>query len=102
MSTREIAQLEQRLYGLTKRLPGKQRIWELQRIGDELAIEADCLDGYMGKDQEAAALRKDALFLQRLAFDLMDMRDHSRGNPERTALYPEGRKWTEPKEHKRP
>jgi hypothetical protein len=78
---------------LVKRLPGKGRIYELDRLADELEMEADFRSEQViiERDDEnkislemsvdTSRMRDDATFLRRLAYDLGEMRDFARGNP---------------------
>jgi len=93
--TKRERKLQDRLNRLAKLAPGRNRIAELDRIGQELRIEADVRE----EDYAAApvaplsaaecravgdGLRADALFVARLAWDLEELRGTVRGNPRRT------------------
>jgi hypothetical protein len=85
--------LRDRYNFLAKRLPGKGRIYELDRLADELEMEADFRSEQViiERDDEnkislemsvdTSRMRDDATFLRRLAYDLAEMRDFARGNP---------------------
>ena len=72
-------QLQDRLNRVANVFPGKRRLWELARIGEELRIEADVRDEQDRPTDEIDALLADALLIHRLAWDLMEIRDVLRG-----------------------
>lgn len=76
---KEQRKLQDKINGILKRFPGKHRLWELDRIGDELRIEAEIRSG----TEEAESLARDALLINRLAWDLLELRDMLRGSPRR-------------------
>lgn len=82
---------------VAKLVPGRGRIYELDRIAVELRVEADqrqethdylvrtgspvdcgCEEPVAGPCDVAAGLRVDAVFLERLAWDLGELRDEIR------------------------
>ena len=81
--------LTDRLNRVANLFPGKRRIWELDRIGDELNNEADIFAaGGAGLAPEALELHADALLIHRLAWDLMEIRDVLRGGQRDTDIEP--------------
>ena len=92
--TKNERKLQDKLNRIMRLLPGKQRIWELDRIAMELDMEADSIEDA----RMAPGLRNDALYLRRLEWDLAEMRDELRGNARRTvaasrldpSLFPRG------------
>jgi len=73
MSTKLERKQRDDLNRVAKLIPGSHRIWELSRIAVELEAEADMLEGRLGADPDG--LRNDALFLRRLEYDLVSMRE---------------------------
>ena len=81
--TKAERKLQDRLNRVKKLTPGKQRIYDLDRIAEELRIEADVRDEQDRPTDEIDALLTDSLALSRLAWDLMELRDTVRGSPRR-------------------
>jgi hypothetical protein len=73
MSTKLERKQRDDLNRIAKLIPGSHRIWELSRIAVELEAEADSLKNLALADPDG--LRNDALFLRRLEYDLVSMRE---------------------------
>ena len=87
LSTKQERKLQDRLNRIDNLLPGLKRLWELDRIADELRMDADHRDEQeQGDAQAIASLLADALILERLAWDLIEMRKTLRP-PKRTSRY---------------
>ena len=90
MSKSEL-KLQQRLNRISNVMIGNQRIWNLDRLAMELEIEADRIERYIGTSEdepplslnEIAELRRDALFLRRLEYDLGELHVAVRGDTAR-------------------
>ena len=81
--TKAERKLQDRLNRIKKLTPSRRRIYELDRIAEELHIEADVRDEHDRPTDEIDALLTDSLILSRLAWDLMELRDTVRGSPRR-------------------
>lgn len=70
MSTKAERRMESQLGRVRNLVPGQARIWRLERIASMTRYEADQESG-----EAAEHLADDALFLERLAWDLAQMHD---------------------------
>jgi len=64
--------LQDRINRLVKLIPGRSRAWELIRLATELEAHADITER-LGLKGDPGGLRSDALFLQRLEYDLITL-----------------------------
>lgn len=81
MSKAEL-KLQQRLNRISNLMVGNQRIWNLDRLAMELDVAADMVDcGDI--DGDADGLRRDAVFLRRLEYDLGELHVAVRGDTAR-------------------
>ena len=92
MSTKLERKLQDRINYISKRAPGKHRILELYRLAMELDLQVDDAT----ETEERQNLVDDALYLRRMAHDLMELRGAIRGNPKKTVAA--GRGWMDPPE----
>lgn len=79
-STKLERQQRDQINRINKLVPGLQRVYELENIVIRLEADAETID--FPDDDTADSYRADILFLNRLAWDLMEMRH---------ALYPNQR-----------
>jgi hypothetical protein len=75
---RQLRKLEDKLNRFAKLVPGSQRIWYLDTIAMEMEYEANILDTEH-RDDEADGVRKNALFMRRMQWDLHQLRNTVRG-----------------------
>ena len=75
MSTKLERRQRDNLNRIANLIPGSHRIWELSRIANELDAEADTLQRLETPGADPDGLRNDALFLRRLEYDLVSMRE---------------------------
>ena len=75
MSTRNERRLQHEMNRLHNLVPGASRIWELTRIAVEMYAEAQRLEDEAVPGADPEGLRKDALFIERLEYDLISMRE---------------------------
>lgn len=75
MSTKTERKLQDQLNKVRKHLPAAQRIWNLDRIAMEMEAEADTLEEAGDQNQDPDGLRADALYLRRLEYDLITLRE---------------------------
>ena len=66
--------LQDRINRLVNLIPGRSRAWELIRLATELEAHADITER-LGLKGDPGGLRSDALFLQRLEYDLITLND---------------------------
>jgi len=74
-------QLEQQLATIKNRMIGNERIWILDRLAMELDLDADTRTDLT--DEQRDNLRKDALFIRRLEWDLGELHVAVRGDTAR-------------------
>jgi len=81
-TTKQERKLQDRLNRIAKLTPGKRRIYELMRIGCDFETEADMAKetGIAVTTDMAKQLKADALFVNRLAHDLLTLRVEVRGS----------------------
>ncbi len=83
-STRTERRLVERLNRVANLTPGRGRIYRLDHIAMLLDHQAD-MDHDAGVDQQfVAELRDLSIFVQRLAYDLSELRDAVRGDTRRS------------------
>ncbi len=99
---RENRKLQERLNRISNVMIGNARIWQLDRLAMELKVEADLIDQAIvdnlaseneddiwtsderaAKYNQAVELRADALFLERIEYDLGEMHTAVRGDTNR-------------------
>ena len=89
LSTKQERKLQDRLNRVENLLPGLKRLWELDRIADEMRMGADFLEAIDRDPESIDSSRADALILERLAWDLIEMRKTLRP-PKRGGRYDPG------------
>lgn len=85
-------QQRDRLNRVEKLAPGNSRVWRLIELADQLRAEAEMLPDL--SEETRQALDADALFLDRLAWDLAELRGAARGRPAQHEP-PGSRHWTQ-------
>lgn len=75
MSAKAERKLTDRLNRIRKHLPSAERIWNLERIAVELEAEAEMMRKAGDPHQDPDGLEKDALFLRRMEYDLITLRE---------------------------
>ena len=91
MSTKLERKLQDRINYISKRAPGKHRILELYRLAIEFDLQVEGT-----AESERQSLLDDALYLRRLAHDLLELRGAIQGDPKK--LVATGRGWMDPPE----
>ena len=82
---RENRKLQSKINRYNKLIPGRTRVWELNRIAMELEAAARVVYPRM-TTEDAESMIDDALFIRRLEYDLVTLNDEKRapkggGNP---------------------
>lgn len=75
MSTRAERRLQSQINRYNKLIPGSERVWNIERIAMELDAEADRLEEENVPYSDPEGLRRDALYLRRLEYDLISLRE---------------------------
>ena len=74
-TTKTERKLRDRVHRIAKLMPGRHRIYSLERITSFLEADID-----LGSVEDTEGAREDVLFLKRLAYDLHEIRNSIKGD----------------------
>ena len=83
LTTKRERKMQETINRISNVMIGNHRIWNLERIAMEMEADADMYEERQDEGVDAEGLRRDALFLRRLEWDLGVLHEVVRGDTAR-------------------